>query len=54
MKIQNAKQDIQELLSCFLEAFSRPSFNPILGAKRLGYARGGRNGFGPISFTSYG
>ncbi len=26
MKIQNAKQDIQKLLSCFSEAFSRPSF----------------------------
>jgi len=26
MKIQNAKQDIPELLSCFSEAFSRPSF----------------------------
>ena len=26
MKIENAKQDIQKLLSCFSEAFSRPSF----------------------------
>ncbi len=26
MKIQNAKQDIQKLLSCFSEVFSRPSF----------------------------
>jgi len=26
VKIQNAKQDIQKLLSCFSEAFSRPSF----------------------------
>ena len=26
MSIRNAKQDIQELLSCFSEAFSRPSF----------------------------
>ena len=26
MKIQNAKQDIQKLLPCFSEAFSRPSF----------------------------
>ncbi len=26
MKIQNAKQDTQKLLSCFSEAFSRPSF----------------------------
>jgi SRSO17 transposase len=26
MKIQNAKQDIQKVLSCFSEAFSRPSF----------------------------
>jgi SRSO17 transposase len=26
MKIQNAKQDIQKLLSCFSETFSRPSF----------------------------
>ena len=26
MNIRNAKQDIQELLSCFSEAFSRPSF----------------------------
>jgi hypothetical protein len=26
MKIQNAKQDIQKLLSCFSKAFSRASF----------------------------
>jgi SRSO17 transposase len=40
MKIQNAKQDIQKLLSCFSEAFSRPSFKIfssfITGFIRLG------------------
>ena len=40
MNIQNAKQDIQKLLFCFLEAFSRPSFKLfssfIIGFIQLG------------------
>jgi hypothetical protein len=40
MEIENAKQDIQKLLSCFSEAFSRPSFKIfssfIIGFIQLG------------------
>jgi hypothetical protein len=40
MNIRNAKQDIQKLLSCFSEAFSRPSFklfsSYIIGFIQLG------------------